>query len=241
MRDCKRIITFDYEKINNIPCIGLGTYGVSKPQLDIVLNKYNYENILIDTASRYGNEKDVGECIKQLGLRRKDIFLISKISFLQQNQNDVEHALKESLHNLQVDYVDLYLIHSPRHKNTCRTWQQMIQMQKYGLARYIGVSNFNVEQLKRLYDCSGIFPSVNQIVLNSFSKEEQFSIISFCEKNNIIIQAAQPFKGQKTESSLAYDRILKRYYSNKMISIFGTTKKEHLDANFSLFLAKESY
>ncbi len=241
MKDCrKKIITFDSKDITDIPCVGLGTYGVNINDLLALLAEYPFKNLLLDTASKYANEDVIGEVIKRLLIKRENMFLVSKISYEQQEYNDVKRALSETLVNLQVDNIDLYLIHSPRHQKRVDTWKQMIQMREMGLVKSIGVSNFTISQIDELYINSGVFPSVNQVVFNIIPEAEANELIEYCRKNNIILQDAQPFGGKSNayHYEYCYDRLKKNFEKN-IISIIGTTNKEHLYEDFYPFLEKD--
>lgn len=234
-----KIITFKTNRIKEIPCIGCGTYGQSEDQLRRLLTDYSFDNLLIDTAERYGNEQDVGLCLRESGIKRSCLFVIAKISYNQQTVNNAEISLSSTLNNLQLDYVDLYLIHSPRHKNTLTTWMQMLELKRSGLTAEIGVSNFSSSQIEMLYRKSGVYPAVNQIVLHTMSTDEQNEIITYCSERDILIQAAQPFGGAFKEYTFDYcKRILKNNYHKHFISIVGTANRQHLYDDFSIFMEK---
>jgi diketogulonate reductase-like aldo/keto reductase len=150
-----------------IPQFGLGVFQV--PPEDTV------ENVLhgiaagyrhIDTAKAYGNEAQVGQAVHASGLPREAFFITTKL--WNDDHGDAVGALKESLGRLEMEHVDLYLIHwpVPAQDRFVEAWQGLIEAQKAGLARAIGVSNFQPDHLRRIIDETGVTPAVNQIELH---------------------------------------------------------------------------
>jgi len=208
--------TFALSSGVKIPAIGLGTWQ-SKPNevreaVKIALNT-GYRHI--DGAWIYGNEKEVGQGIKDSGVDRKDIFLTTKLWNSMHSAENVEKAITESLTNLQVDYVDLYLIHWPfsfdsNNKLAANqvpikeTWQAMEKIVKEGKAKSIGVSNFNTVRLKELLSIAAILPAVNQVELHPYLP--QFELKEFCDKHNIHLSAYSPLGS--TDAPLAKDEVI---------------------------------
>ena len=122
----------------------------------------------IDTASAYRNEAGVGQAFRASGLDRDDVFITTKCFNTQQGYEEAKHALRESLDRLELDYVDLYLIHwpVPAHDRYVETWRAFIESQQEGLVRAIGVSNFQPAHLRRLAGETGVTPVVNQVELH---------------------------------------------------------------------------
>jgi 2,5-diketo-D-gluconate reductase A len=150
-----------------IPQVGLGVFQV--PPAD------TFENVMhgidagyrhIDTAKIYGNEAGVGQAIRASGLAREAFFITTKL--WNDGHADGLRALKQSLGRLELDYVDLYLIHwpAPARDRYVEAWQALIEGQREGLARTIGVSNFQPDHLRRIVDETGVTPAVNQIELH---------------------------------------------------------------------------
>jgi diketogulonate reductase-like aldo/keto reductase len=128
---------------------------------------------LIDTAAAYGNEVGVGHGIDRSEVERSDVFVTTKLRGGEQGYDETFEALDASLTRLDLDYVDLYLIHwpLPRVNKYVDSWRAMIKLREEGLIRSIGASNFTEDQLLRLNEESGVLPSVNQIELHpSFSQ-----------------------------------------------------------------------
>jgi 2,5-diketo-D-gluconate reductase A len=123
---------------------------------------------LIDTASAYGNETGVGRGIANSGVERSEVFVTTKLRGADQGFDETIAALKNSLGRLDLDYIDLYLIHwpLPRVNKYVDSWRAMIQLRDEGLIRSIGVSNFNEDHLERIQNETGEAPVVNQIELH---------------------------------------------------------------------------
>jgi 2,5-diketo-D-gluconate reductase A len=152
----------------SIPQLGFGVFQI--PPADTaeavgVAFDTGYRHI--DTAEMYGNEKQVGQGVRDSGLNRRDVFLTSKLSNAFHRPPDARSAFDQTLADLGVDYVDLFLIHWPLpmlyEGDFVTTWKALEDLHRDGRARSIGVSNFEVAHLKRLSDESDTVPSVNQV------------------------------------------------------------------------------
>ena len=158
-----------------IPQVGLGVFQT--PDGDTTVNavqtalENGYRHI--DTAMIYHNEASVGEGIRRAGVPRSDFFLTTKL--WNDDQKRPRDALMESLEKLQLDYLDLYLMHwpVPAIDHYVSAWQGMIELQKEGLIKSIGVCNFQVNHLQRLIDETGITPVINQIELHPLMQQRQ--------------------------------------------------------------------
>jgi diketogulonate reductase-like aldo/keto reductase len=152
-----------------IPVLGLGTYPLDDAEAEIaVATALDLGYRLIDSASLYGNEVGVGRGISRSGVDRSEVFVTTKLRGADQGFNETIAGLKGSLERLDLEYVDLYLIHwpLPRVNKYVDSWRAMIQLRDEGLIRSIGVSNFNPAHLERLKDETGVLPVVNQIELH---------------------------------------------------------------------------
>jgi methylglyoxal/glyoxal reductase len=222
-----------------IPCCGIGTYGLNKAILLELFHYYQYSKILLDTAAKYDNEKDIAFALRNSNIRREDVFITSKISFVQQQTMSTRQALFESLTKLETEYLDLYLIHSPRYVGFVDTWKQLMELQSEKLIKYIGVSNFTEEHLQKIFDNSLRWPDVNQIAINPFSDEKTMNLIGFCKEKNILIEAAMPFGGIcETERWKVLDisrrDFLRCLYKRNIVSLPGTQKYAHMLYNFDI-------
>ncbi|KAG1734891.1 NADP-dependent oxidoreductase domain-containing protein [Suillus paluster] len=175
----------------DIPSIGFGTWKTGKGQgpVDQIKQAMNNGFNHIDTAQNYGNEIETGIALKESGLPRSDVFVTTKYSRV--NNLDVPTSIKNSVNNLGVSYVDLYLIHSPRWVApdipTC--WAQMEKVQEDGLAKSIGISNFSVQDMELLMASAKVKPAVNQILLHPYVYQRQKPILEYAAKNGIVIEA----------------------------------------------------
>jgi 2,5-diketo-D-gluconate reductase A len=152
-----------------IPQLSFGVFQVpAEDTADVVRRALETGFRHIDTAAAYGNEAGVGEAIRAAGLAREEVFVTTKCPNDAHGYDEAHNALKGSLERLGLDHVDLYLIHwpIPARDRYVETWRAFIDMQKAGLARAIGVSNFQPDHLRRIVDETGVTPAVNQIELH---------------------------------------------------------------------------
>ena len=127
----------------------------------------------IDTAKAYGNEAEVGQAVRASGLDRAEFFITTKCWNADHGYDSATRALKTSLDRLEMEYVDLYLIHwpAPSQDRYVEAWKALIEAQQAGLARAIGVSNFQADHLRRIVDETGVTPAVNQIELHPYLQQ----------------------------------------------------------------------
>ena len=152
-----------------IPQLGFGVFQVPpEDTADVATQALLAGYRHIDTAAAYGNEAGVGQAIHAAGLDRDDVFVTTKCFNDDHGYEQAMRALKASLDRLEMDFVDLYLIHwpVPARDKYVETWTAFIELQNQGLARSIGVSNFQPAHLQRLIDETGVIPAVNQIELH---------------------------------------------------------------------------
>jgi 2,5-diketo-D-gluconate reductase A len=152
-----------------IPQLGFGVFEVppqdtAEAATRALLAGYRH----IDTAAAYGNEAAVGQAVHASGLEREDVYITTKCFNDDQGYEQAKRALRASLERLEMQHVDLYLIHwpVPAHDKYVDTWQAFIELQKEGLARSIGVSNFQPAHLERIIEETGMTPAVNQVELH---------------------------------------------------------------------------
>jgi len=176
-----------------MPIIGLGVYQNYSciPACEAAL-KHGYRHI--DTAQVYRNEKDVGVAVRDSGVPREEIFVTTKII---QNQKMEAYAsalqtVEQSLELLGFTYIDLYLIHSPHSGKQRRldTYRGLLEMQKKGFIRSVGVSNYGVHHLEEIAEAGLPTPTVNQIELHPLCQQKP--IVEYCNKHNIVVQAYCP-------------------------------------------------
>ena len=184
-----------YMKMNDgykIPVVGLGTWK-SEPgeaTYKAVLDSINAGYRHIDTARAYDNEADVGRAVQDADINRKELFITTKLWNRHQGYDEAIEACEKSLARLGCDYIDLYLIHWPLKDKRNESWQALIELQKKGLCRSIGVSNFTIEHLKELEDKFGVIPAANQVEFHPYHYQKD--LLEYCNSKNIIIEAYSP-------------------------------------------------
>lgn len=152
-----------------IPQLGFGVFQVPpKDTAEVVTRALLAGYRHIDTAAAYRNEAGVGQAIHAAGLERDEVFVTTKCFNDDHGHEQAKRALKASLEQLEMEFVDLYLIHwpVPSRDKYVETWQAFIELQSEGLVRSIGVSNFQPAHLERLIDETGVRPTVNQVELH---------------------------------------------------------------------------
>lgn len=191
-----------YELSNglNIPKIGFGTWQT--PDGDVAESsvthalKAGYRHI--DTAAIYGNEESVGRAIKKSGIDRSELFITTKLWNNNHSYEKAKLAIDESLAKLDLDYVDLYLIHWPNPVDlrpdfatgNAESWRAMEEAVAEGKIKAIGVSNFHPHHIEALLKTAKIKPVVNQIFLNP--SDMQPEIVSYCREKDILLEAYSP-------------------------------------------------
>lgn len=190
MKQNLRLNTGDY-----IPAIGFGTWQIllNNRAENAVTSALELGYRLLDTAFVYGNEKGVGAAVNKSSVPRADIFLTTKLWNRNQGYDNALDAFDRSLNSLRVDYIDLYLIHWPQSKELTReSWRAMEVIYQSGKSKAIGVSNYDVSQLKDLMDAAVTPPAVNQIEFHPFVYSQQKPIVDYCQENNIVVEAYSP-------------------------------------------------
>ncbi|KAJ3872488.1 Aldo/keto reductase [Lentinula edodes] len=185
---------WDLVKLNSgyeMPTIAFGTWklGNGDGPINQVDQAINVGFSHIDTAQAYRNEAEAGKAILDSGLKRSEIFITTKYSGL--NGLDIKTSIKNSLENLGVTYVDLYLIHHPRLAvpDIPTAWKEMEKLKEQGVVKSIGVSNFGVNDLAVLLASAKVPPAANQILLHPYVYATQAPIIEYAKKHNIVIEA----------------------------------------------------
>lgn len=184
---------WDMIKLNDgnvIPSIAFGTWmlGNGQGSIDQVDQALSVGFSHIDTAQFYGNEAEVGAAIRESGLGRSDIYITTKYSGL--NDLDIKTSIENSLKNLGVSYVDLYLIHHPRLAvpDIPTAWKEMEEIKATGLAN-IGISNFGVQDLVILLASAKVKPAANQILLHPYVYAQHAPILDYATKHGILVEA----------------------------------------------------
>ena len=236
-------------KLNNgldIPIIGLGTWALTgKNAYKSVLNALEAGYRLIDTAAMYGNEREIGEAVKDAEVPREDIFITTKVWNSDHGFKKTLRAIERSLKKLNMSYIDLYLIHWPVSGLRNETWKALEKIYEDGKAKSIGVSNFTIRHLNKLFETTSTIPSVNQFEFSPFLYLKE--LMDFCQSKNIIVEAYCPLTrgkkldnpqlkaiGQKYGKSSA--QVLLRWgIQHDVIQIPKSENKDHIIQNIKIF------
>ena len=229
-----------------MPSIGFGTYKSGNDEETAKIVKYalkiGYRQI--DTASFYGNEVGIGNGIKESGINREDIFLVTKLWNDDHGYDKTIEAFNKSLERLQVDYIDLYLVHWPNKLNseTCKAFEYLY---KTGKLKSIGFCNFKVAHLEELKKTAQIMPMVNQIEIHPQSSKND--MLSYCEENNIQLVAWSPIMrgklfsnelmiglAEKYKKTIA-QIILRWHLQRGVIPIPKSSNEERIKENLNIF------
>lgn len=177
---------------NQMPQEGFGLYKVDDQETMYNAVRAAYEDgyRLFDTAQLYGNEAEVGQAFKDLNISRENIFVTTKVSEANQGYQSAIDSVKESLKKLQMDYVDLLLVHWPIQRAFFDTWRAFEELKKERLAKSIGVSNFQIIHLQYLATKANEMPVVNQVELHP--RLTQKPLLKYDEEHHIVTQAWSP-------------------------------------------------
>lgn len=238
-------------KLNNgieMPLLGFGVFQVTdlaeceRSVSDAIATGYR----LIDTAASYQNEEAVGRAIKKSGVSRNELFITTKLWIQSIGYEGTKSAFENSLKKLQLDYLDLYLIHQP-FGDVYGEWRAMEELYKEGRVRAIGVSNFHPDRLIDLIVHNEIAPAVNQIETHPF--HQQIETQKFLQENNVQIESWGPFAegknnlfqnelllsiGKKYNKSIA--QVVLRWLTQRgVVAIPKSVRKEKMEENFNSF------
>ena len=182
---------------NDMPLLGLGVYDMhAEEAVKAVRFALETGYRLIDTAAMYENEIQIGEGIRQSGISRKEIFVTTKVNNPDQGYDNTLKAFDESLHKLNIEYIDLYLIHWPIKNKRKETWKAIENLYLNQKVKNIGVANYLVPFLKELEEYASVVPSVNQMEFSPYLFME--SELRYCQQHQIVLQAYTPLiRGQK--------------------------------------------
>ena len=175
-----------------MPILGYGVFQIPDPQecercvVEAIGSGYR----LIDTAASYLNEEAVGRGVKNAGVPRTDLFVTTKLWVQDTGYERTQQAIEKSLRRLQLDYLDLYLIHQP-FGDVHGSWRAMQDALKAGKVRAIGVSNFHPDRLMDIIGFNDVVPAVNQIEVNPFHQQEES--VAFMRENGVQAEAWAPF------------------------------------------------
>ncbi|EDS6438922.1 aldo/keto reductase [Salmonella enterica subsp. VII serovar 1,40:g,z51:--] len=230
-----------------IPLMGFGVYQMTDAAecehavLDAIETGYR----LIDTAASYQNETQVGNALKQSGIARNEFFITTKLWLQGASYDGAKAQFERSLNRLQLDYVDLYLIHQP-YGDVHGAWRAMEELYRAGKIRAIGVSNFHPDRLADLIAFSQDIPAVNQIEVNPFN--QQLHAVSWMRSRGIQPEAWAPFAegrnglfqhpvlvavGEKYGKSVG-QVVLRWLYQRGIVSLAKTVRKARMAENIHI-------
>jgi 2,5-diketo-D-gluconate reductase A len=238
-------------KLNNgveIPILGFGVFQITdsieceRSVADAIQTGYRH----IDTAASYLNEEAVGKGIKRSGVAREELFVTTKLWIQRDGYEGTKRAFENSLKRLQLDYLDLYLIHQPI-GDVYGEWRAMEELHQQGRVRAIGVANFHPDRIMDLMIHNKITPAVNQIEVNPFN--QQIDTQKFLQENNVQVEAWAPFAegrnnifrnelllsiAAKYKKSVA--QVILRWLSQRGIVVLSkSVRKERMAENFHVF------
>ncbi|MDR2100274.1 MAG: aldo/keto reductase [Campylobacteraceae bacterium] len=228
-----------------MPRFGLGVWQISdeKDAANAVHEALKAGYVLIDTAAVYGNEKGVGEGLK--GFRRDEFFITTKVWNDEQGYDAALRACEESLKKLELDFVDLYLVHWPVLGRFTDTWRAMERLYEEGLTRSIGVSNFAEFHILEIYKSAHVPPMVNQIEISPFIT--QTNLRAFCAQEGIAVEAYSPLgrakilrDSQLVKIGLKHSKtpaqiILRWHLQNDIIPIPKSSHVQRIRENADIF------
>jgi len=248
IKETNRLKTRKLLSGQEMPAIGFGTWELSSSDIKRVLGiAINTGYKLIDTAKIYANEISIGEVIRKSGFDRQDLFITTKLWNDDQGYDSAVSACMASLERLGLDYIDLYLIHWPVTSRRSESWRALVDLQKIGKARAIGVSNFTVEHLEELKKTSNVTPSVNQVEFHPFIYEDQKKLLEYCKNNNILIEAYSPVSRLSRRVFPVIQNIADRYgktasqvvlrwcIQHDTVPLPRSQNPEHIRKNFEVF------
>jgi diketogulonate reductase-like aldo/keto reductase len=235
---------------NNVemPILGFGVYQITDTE---ECERSVYEAIragyrLIDTAAVYQNEEAVGKAIEKSGVTREEIFVTTKLWIQDAGYESTKKAFERSLKRLQLDYLDLYLIHQP-YGDVYGSWRAMEELYREGRIRAIGVSNFQPDRLMDLMVHNEVVPAVNQIETHPFN--QQIETQKFLQENNVQIESWGPFAegknnifenelllaiAEKYKKTVA--QVILRWLTQRgVVVIPKSVRKERIVENFNIF------
>ena len=222
-----------------IPKIGLGTWQIKNEDVyDAVISAVKVGYRHIDTAIAYGNEEGVGKAIKDCGVERSNLYITSKIPAEVKSYEGAKKCIEESLSRLDLEYLDLMLIHAPRpwdqlwdpnanqcYKENLEVWKAMEEAHKAGKIKSIGISNFYYVDIKNILDNCEIKPHVNQICI--FIGNTPQDAIDYCNDNGILVEAYSPI----ATGRLLNNKIVEEMANKYNVSIAQLCIKYCLDIN----------
>jgi diketogulonate reductase-like aldo/keto reductase len=232
-----------------LPAIGFGTWELQPdgPTQQAVLTALDTGYRVIDTAKLYGNEHDVGAAVRESGIPRQEICVVTKVWNDDQGYERTLAACERSLEQLGLDYIDIYLIHWPATTRRHDSWRAMEKLQNDGLIKAAGVSNYTVEHLEELRSQSELVPAINQVEFHPYIYEQQQAVLEYCQQQNILVQAYSPLSRLQHHLPPAIKSIAKAHaktpeqvlirwcIDHGTMPLPRSANPQHIAANFDVF------
>jgi diketogulonate reductase-like aldo/keto reductase len=231
-----------------MPILGIGTYSLQgQTCVNSVLSALQSGVRLIDTAYMYGNEAEVGQAIRQSGIPREDIFVITKIYPGSQYSNP-EQAIQDALDKLNIDYIDMMLLHHPG-ENDVKAYKAIEKFVEQGKIHSIGLSNWYIEEIDDFIAQVDIKPALIQNEIHPYYQEKD--VVPYMQNLGIVMQAWYPFGGRGHTSEMlsnetivgianahnvtAAQVILRWHLQRGVVAIPGSSNPDHIKENISVF------
>lgn len=227
---------------NSIPVLGLGTWQIMGDTADTIAYALDQGYRQIDTSSDYGSQEGVGEGIKKSKIDREELFISTKV----EEEDDAYERTKSNLKELELEYVDLMLVHRPPPSGAGeKLWEGLIRAKEEELIIDIGVSNYSADLIDKLIDISGKTPTVNQIEWSPFGYSNDMK--KYCDEKKILIQAYSPLTRTKRLDEPALRQVADKYKKSPAqilirwnlqqgtIPIPKAEHKNHIDQNLDVF------
>ena len=212
----------DCYKLSNgveIPCVGFGTWQTPAGEIALssVLSAIEAGYRHIDTAQDYGNEESVGMAVRKSGIPRNELFITSKLANREHGYEKTLAAFEETMKKLQLDYLDLFLIHWPNpiafrnnwQEANAESWKAFEELYNAGRIRAIGISNFRPQHMDELLKTAQVTPMVNQIRLCPGDTQDE--VVDYCRARDILLEAYSPLGVGKIFAVPAMEEIAKKY------------------------------
>lgn len=231
-----------------MPILGFGVFQMTDQRecANSVLNAIETGYRLIDTAASYMNETAVGHAIRTSGVAREDLFITTKLWVQDTGYEKTTQAFEKSLKKLQLDYLDLYLIHQP-YGDVHGSWRAMEELYKHGKVKAIGVSNFHPDRVMDIITFNDVVPAVDQVETHPF--HQQIETQRFLTDNKVQIEAWAPFaEGRNNlfqnelllsiaaQHNKSVAQVVLRWLTQRgVVAIPKSVKKERIKENFDIF------
>lgn len=252
------ILTETYTLSNGVKIekVGFGTWLIEDSEVEkCCLEAISVGYRSIDSAQNYGNERGVGEAVRNCGLAREDLFIASKVEAFYKSYEEAKESIDRSLKTMGLDYIDLMLIHAPQpwdefgkkyryFDENVQVWKALEEAYKEGKVRSIGVSNFRVDDLENLIPRCEIKPMVNQIKV--CITDTPMDIIDYCKEQGIVVEAYSPIAHGDLLDNAEVAKIAAKYNVSiaqlclkydlqlGLVVLPKTTNKQHMETNAEL-------